>query len=127
MAIESRRTRDGARVALAAIRLLNGSVALVAPRSFAGRLGADPDAPVLTYGLRLFGVRTVLIGFELLQADPIARARAVRLAPLIHAGDTIAALLAGASGTLPRRAARTAALVSVTNLALSLVAQPRRG
>jgi hypothetical protein len=127
MAVGSERVRDGARVTLAAIRLVNGSAALIAPQTFAGRLGAAPAGPALVYALRLFGVRTVLIGYELLRADPPARARAVRIAPLVHAGDTVAALLAGASGSLPRRAARTAALVSATNLALSLVAQPPRG
>jgi len=113
-------------VALASIRLANGIAAVTVPGVFAGRLGADPPGPALTYALRLFGVRTVLIGYDLLQRDAAARARAVRVAPLIHAGDTAAALLAGACGALPRRAARTATLVSATNLALSLVAQPRR-
>jgi hypothetical protein len=120
------RIRDTARVALASIRLVNGVAAVSVPATFARRLGADPPGPALTYALRLFGVRTVLIGFELLQRDPEARARAVRVAPLIHAGDTVAALLGGACGALSRPAARTATIVSATNLALSLVAQPRR-
>jgi hypothetical protein len=126
MAIRSRQVRDGARVALASIRLVNGCAALAVPGTFARRLGADPALPGTTYGLRLFGVRTVLIGWELLQHNRNARARAVRLAPVVHAGDTVAALLAGASGALPPRAARTAVLVSATNLALALAAQPPR-
>ena len=49
--------------ALALIRLVNGGLALVAPRWLARRLGVDPTAqPAMLYALRMFGIRTVLIG-----------------------------------------------------------------
>ena len=56
-----------ARYALAAIRIANGLLALVAPELIIKRFGEDPgqDAAAI-YGLRLFGVRTVLIGADLL-------------------------------------------------------------
>src|SRR3954465_3646808 len=61
------RTRDLARIALAGIRLFNGTAALVAPDELARRLGVDPDQnPGVLYFIRLFGIRTVLIGAELL-------------------------------------------------------------
>jgi hypothetical protein len=75
------------------------------------------------YALRLFGIRTVIVGAELLARPSAHRHRAVRLAPLIHASDTAAAYLAGRHGHLPPRAARTAVAVSGVNTVLALVAQ----
>jgi hypothetical protein len=117
------RKAQAARVALAAIRLANGSGALLAPSFYARRMGFDPEEhPPAVYVLRLFGVRTVLIGLELLKSDPAARERALAVAPWIHASDTLAAALAGAGGLLPRRAASTAVAVSGTNLLLAVAA-----
>lgn len=115
---------DGARVLLAAIRLVNGSATLVAPSAFARRTGVDPAAsPTTQYALRLFGVRTVLIGLDLLQRDPAGRARALRVAPLIHLSDVAAAAIAGRQRQRPARAARAAILVSSANVFLSLLAR----
>jgi hypothetical protein len=115
-----------ARLALAGIRLTNGTAALLAPAAFGRRLGVDPDAhPPALYVMRLFGVRTILIGADLLRRDPGARARALRVAPLVHASDTAAAVLAGRSGHLPSRAARAATAISALNLALALLARRR--
>jgi len=125
------RLSDVARVLLAGIRLVNGSVALVAPTAFARRAGVDPEAsPAVLYALRLFGVRTVLIGTDLLRRDPEARARALRVAPLIHVSDVAAAAIAGGQRQLPAKAARTAVLVSSANVLLALLARrgaPSRG
>ncbi len=118
------RTSDAARVLLAAIRLANGSVTLVSPGTFARRAGVDAAAsPSALYALRLFGVRTVFIGLDLLQRDPAGRARALRVAPLIHLSDVAAAAIAGTQRQLPARAARTAILVSSANVFLSLLAR----
>ena len=118
------RTSDSARVLLAAIRLVIGTVTLVAPSAFARRAGVDPAARVAAlYALRLFGVRTVFIGLDLLQRDPTGRARARRVAPLIHLSDVAAAAIAGRQRQLPARAARTAILVSGANVFLSLLAR----
>jgi hypothetical protein len=115
---------DAARVLLAAVRLVNGSVTLVAPSAFARQAGVDPkENATALYALRLFGVRTVLIGLELLQRDPAARARALRVAPLIHLSDLVAASIAGAQRQLPAKAARTAVAVSGANVLLSLLAR----
>ena len=118
------RVHDYARITLAGIRLFNGVAALFVPATLARRLGVDPEAnPAALYALRLFGVRTVLIGAQLLLRDGGLRAHSVRVAPVIHAVDATAALIAGDRGQLPRRAATTAALISTVNTVLAIVAQ----
>jgi hypothetical protein len=115
-----------ARVLLAGVRLVNGSAALLAPAQMGRRLGVDPEEnPAALYVMRLFGVRTILIGSHLLSRDPRVRRQALAHAPLVHASDTAAALLALSGGHLSRKAARTAALISGVNVGLSLLA--RRG
>jgi hypothetical protein len=120
------RAHDYARLALATIRLFNGVAALFVPATLARQLGVDPAAnPAALYALRLFGVRTVLIGTQLLLRDEGLRAHSLRVAPAIHALDASAALIAGERGQLPRRAATTAAIISTVNTVLAIVALKR--
>jgi hypothetical protein len=120
------RTLDYARITLAGIRLFNGVAALFVPATLARQLGVDPAAnPAALYALRLFGVRTVLIGAQLLLRDAGVRAHSLRVAPTIHALDATAALIAGGRAQLPRRAATTAAVISTVNTALAIVALKR--
>ena len=115
-----------ARITLAGIRLFNGVAALFVPATLARQLGVDPAAnPAALYALRLFGVRTVLIGAQLLLRDGGVRAHSLRVAPAIHALDASAALIAGERGQLPRRAATTAAIISTVNTVLAIVALKR--
>ena len=117
---------DYARITLAGIRLFNGVAALFVPATLARQLGVDPAAnPAALYALRLFGVRTVLIGAQLLLRDDGVRAHSLRVAPAIHALDASAALIAGERGHLPRRAATTAAIISTVNTVLAIVALKR--
>ena len=117
---------DYARITLAGIRVFNGVAALFVPATLARRLEVDPDAnPAALYALRLFGVRTVLIGAQLLLRDPGWRGHSLRVAPAIHALDASAALIAGERGQLPRRAATTAAIISSINTVLAIVALKR--
>jgi hypothetical protein len=53
------------------------------------------------------------------------RAHSLRVAPVIHALDATAALIAGERGQLPRRAATTAAIISTVNTVLAIVALKR--
>jgi hypothetical protein len=118
------RVHDYARITLAGIRMFNGVAALFVPATLARRLGVDPEANAAAlYALRLFGVRTVLIGVQLLLRDGGLRAHSLRVAPVVHALDATAALIAGDRGQLPRRAATTAALISTVNTVLAIVAQ----
>ena len=120
------RAHDYARITLAGIRLFNGVAALFVPATLARQLGVDPAAnPAALYALRLFGVRTVLIGAQLLLRDGGVRAHSLRVAPAIHALDASAALIAGERGQLPRRAATTAAIISTVNTVLAIVALKR--
>lgn len=112
-----------ARKALAAVRLFNGSVALVAPHVLLRRLGTDPTLDRSgTYPFRMFGIRTVLIGADLLLLDGRELRRARQLAVVIHGSDTVSAALAWRSGDLPRRAGMTATAISAVNTALALAA-----
>jgi len=113
---------DFARVLLALIRIVNGSVALAVPGVIARQIGVDPDAnPGIQYVLRMFGIRTVLIGIELLVKRGEARGAAVRQAVLIHASDALAAYLASVSSNFPSRS-RYIVWISAMNTALAIIA-----
>ena len=107
---------------LAGIRLLNGSLALLVPGFLARQIGVDPDAnPGILYVFLMFGIRTVLIGAELLLQTGDRRAEAVRRAVVIHASDTLAAFLATLSGNFPRNS-RTIVWISALNTLLAVLA-----
>jgi hypothetical protein len=117
-------TPGRARTILAGIRLLNGSVALLAPRQFLRILRVDPETNgAAIYALRMFGVRTVYLGYQLLSEEGDALERAVRAAAYVHASDVAAAVLAGVTGALPRRAAVAGAITSTVNTTLALIAR----
>jgi hypothetical protein len=124
------RLRGWAPRILGGIRLFNGAAALVAPGFVTRRLGADPDAnPAPIYPLRMFGVRTVVIGADLLlPAETHERLRAMRIAILIHASDTLAAGLGGLRGQLAPRTSAMLTGISALNTALAIVGScaPRR-
>lgn len=114
---------DAARFTLAGIRIANGATALVAPQKLAERLGVDEaEAGPMGYPFRMFGIRTILIGLELVSRDPTVRGPAVRQAVLIHATDTVSALVTGVTGGLPRKGAVAATAISAINTGLALVA-----
>ena len=112
------------RYALGGIRFVNGAIALAAPAVIQKRLGdpaADHNAAAI-YGLRLFGVRTVVIGADLIRLRGEALNHAVRSAPLIHASDTATVLMLHRNKQLPTRLARPLALISGLNTVLALIA-----
>ena len=113
------KAQDFARVALASIRIFNGGTALFAPERLNRRLGLDQTA---VYPFRMFGIRTVLIGIDLLAADSEVRRHALRLSVLVHASDTVSAATAGFTKAISPRAAATATAISSVNVALALLA-----
>jgi hypothetical protein len=120
--------QDLARIALGSIRTINGLVALFAPRTMVRRLGADPDTNgAAIYVLRMFGVRTVLLGAELFLLKGERRREALRTGVLIHASDTTAALIAGLHHQLPRKVATLVFVISSVNTGLAIVALGRKG
>ena len=119
MAIDGRRARQ----VLAAIRLVNGALALFAPRFLIRRLGTDPDRdPSAVYPFRMFGVRTLLIGADLLLLTGEESRRATRLAVVIHATDTASAATCLVKGYLPRKAGIVATAISSLNTVLAVIA-----
>ena len=114
--------RDYARILLALIRLINGLLALLVPSFLARQVGIDPDAnPGALYVFRMFGIRTVLLGAELLMQTGDRRAEALRRAILIHASDTLAAYLASRSPDFPKKG-RIIIWISAFNTVLAIIA-----
>jgi hypothetical protein len=124
--MRSERRRRWARYLLALVRLVNGTVGLFAPRLFITRFdpGREPS-PAAIYAFRLFGIRTILIAFDLLR--PEHARKAAREGVLIHASDVITAASLGLSRAVPPRTAVSTTLISVVNVLLALLArEPRR-
>jgi hypothetical protein len=115
------RLGNGARVTLAAIRIVNGGLGLFAPAFLAGRTETPKGAPL--YPWRMFGIRTLIIGAQLLSRDPESRARTVRLALPIHASDTASAALGGLLGETSKRTSIMLTTISGLNTVLALLAR----
>jgi hypothetical protein len=114
-----------ARYTLAAVRLVNGGVGLLAPRLLIGRFDPDrPASPAAIYAFRLFGIRTVLIALDLLR--PGRAQRAAREGVLIHASDTATAASLALSGVVPRRTGIATTAISAANAVLAALAVERR-
>ena len=113
-----------ARFALGGVRLAAGTTGLLAPAVIISRFG-DPDPaanPAAIYGLRLFGIRTVLIGADLLRLHGRDLDRALRAAPIIHASDTATVLALRRHRQLSPEGARPLALLSGLNTVLAVIA-----
>ena len=116
------RLREPARILLACIRLINGLMALLVPGFLAHQIGVDAKAnPGIVYVFRMFGIRTVLVGAELLMQTGDRRAEALRRAVVIHASDTLAAYLASRSGYFPKQG-RVIVWISAFNTLLAIIA-----
>lgn len=112
-----------ARKALAVIRIVNGMAGLLAPEKLLGRLGVDTSQDRSgTYPFRMFGIRTVLIGLDLLVLHGEELRRAERLAVLIHAADTVSATVTATRGDLPRKQGLMTIVISAINTALAVTA-----
>lgn len=116
--------RTLARLSLALIRLVNGAIGLFAPQMIIRRFDDQADdIPVARYALRMFGVRTILIALDLLRGAGPVRAQAVRVAPIVHASDLVAAAIASRSGLVPRRTGALIVVISAINTLLALAVQ----
>jgi hypothetical protein len=116
-----RRVGTAARVTLASIRIFNGAMGLLVPENPARRIGTPDGAPL--YPWRMFGIRTVIIGAELLSRDRVRRDRAVRLALPIHASDTLSAVVGGLLGETSKRTSIVLTAISGTNTVLAVLAR----
>ncbi len=123
---------DVARTTLACVRIFNGAMGLFAAgkmaESLGGELGEDKR---FVYPARMFGIRTLVLGVDLLmlKADDASAQRVLRQAVLIHATDTAAAVYAGRRGELRGKAAKLTVAISAVNTVLAVVslaaAKPR--
>ena len=113
-----------ARFSLGAIRILTGGTGLLAPAMIINRFGEEnPSAnPAAIYGLRLFGIRTLLLGVDLLRLHGRDLDRALRAAPIIHASDTATVLTLQRNKQLSPERARPLALISGVNTVLAVTA-----
>lgn len=112
-----------ARYALAGIRIVNGSVALIAPSVIISRFGESPaNDSAAVYGLRMFGIRTVVIGVDLLALADAPLRRALGQAIIIHACDTATAASLGLSGRVRRPWSIALTLISAANTGLAVTA-----
>jgi hypothetical protein len=120
------RVHRPARYALAAVRIANGGVGLLVPRLFIARFDpGHPTSPAAIYAFRLFGIRTILIGLDLL-ARPTRAQQAAKEGVLIHASDTVTAATLALSGAVPRRTGIASTAISAVNVVLAVLAIDRR-
>lgn len=110
--------------ALAGIRLFNGAAGLLSPDLLIRRLDPDrePSSPAAVYAFRLFGIRTILLGLDLLTNRDERLREDLRDGVLIHASDTATAATLGLSGRLPPRTAALTTLISAANTVLAATA-----
>jgi hypothetical protein len=72
--------------------------------------------------VRMFGIRTLLLGCDLLILRGPNLERAVKMAVVIHASDTASAVVGGIRHEVPRKTAVLTTAISAINTALALVA-----
>jgi hypothetical protein len=116
-----------ARVTLAGIRIANGTLGLFAPDVLSKKLDVGESAAPMGYPFRMFGIRTILIGLDLLSSDRTVRRHAVREAVWVHASDTVSAVVTGVTGGLPRKGAVAATAISAINTGLAVLAARDQG
>ena len=113
-----------ARIALGGVRIVAGTTGLLAPAMIISRFGdSNPSAnPAAIYGQRLFGIRTVLLGADLIRLRGRDLDRALWAAPIIHATDTATVLTLQRNKQLSPERARPLALLSGLNTVLAVTA-----
>ncbi|MGW7383908.1 hypothetical protein [Streptomyces sp. NPDC054794] len=107
---------------LAAIRLFNGAAGLLAPDLLIRRFDPDrePPSPAAVYAFRLFGIRTVLLGMDLLTHSGERLRQDLSDGILIHGSDTFTAASLGIHGQVPPRTAVLTTFISAVNTALAV-------
>lgn len=115
---------NAACVTLAGVRLVNGTLGLLVPQVLIRRIDGQRSAgPAATYAFRLFGIRTVLLGLDLLATDAEQRRHCLDQAPLVHGSDTVTAAVLALGGQVPRRSGALLVAVSAVNTALAILAR----
>jgi hypothetical protein len=73
------------------------------------------------YALRMFGIRTILVAFDLLRPSGHQRSHAMRVAPLIHVSDLLTAALIARSGQVRARTGAMIVAISGLNTVLAVL------
>lgn len=126
MAKHSAGRRPASVYALAGIRLFNGVSGLLMPATLIRRL--EPGSrlsPAAVYAFRLFGIRTILLGLDLLTHRGERLREDLREGVVIHGSDTATAALLGVTGRVAPRTAALTTLISATNTVLAATATDR--
>jgi hypothetical protein len=114
-------SRRHARYGLATVRIVNGTLGLFAPKVLIKRLDPTHEpSPAAIYAFRLFGIRTILLGLDLLVRPNAEVQRAMRVGVLIHASDVATAVLLGVQRKVSPRTAALTGLISATNVAMAV-------
>jgi hypothetical protein len=79
-------------------------------------------SPVAYYPHRLFGIRTLLLGLDLLMLTGRSRERALQQAVAIHGVDTLSAVKSGARAEVALKFAITTTCISAVNTLLAAAA-----
>ena len=112
---------------LAAIRIVNGTLGLVAPKVLIKRVDPSTEvSPAAIYAFRMFGIRTIWLGVDLLVRPQPEVQRALQEGVVIHASDLATAVLLGVEHKVSKRTALLIAAISATNVALAAAALERR-
>lgn len=124
MATQRAARRPASVYALAGVRLINGVAGLLAPALLIRRLDPDrePLSPAAVYAFRLFGIRTILLGLDLLTNHGPRLREDLREGVLIHGSDTATAAMLGIRGQVPPRTAALTTVISATNTVLAVTA-----
>ncbi|MGV4890673.1 hypothetical protein ACSR0Z_29585 [Streptomyces viridosporus] len=107
--------------ALAGIRFFNGTTGPPAPALLIRRLvpGGVALGPAAVYAFRLFGIRTLLLGLDLLTNHGERLRGDLRESFLIHGSNTATAVTLGLNGRLPPRTGVSTTPISIVNTVLA--------
>lgn len=123
---QDRDFNDGARIALGVVRLVNGGLGLLLPRVLIRRIDSTDSSPAAVYAFRLFGIRNLLIGRDVLVRRGEALDRSLGDAVVVHGSDSLTAMVLTATGAVPRRAGLLLVAISGINTTLALLGRRTR-
>jgi hypothetical protein len=111
---------------LGVVRLVNGGLGLLLPRVLIRRIDSSDSSPAAVYAFRLFGIRNILIGRDVLARRGEALNRSLDEAVLVHGTDSLTAMVLTATGAVPRRPGLLLVAISGINTTLALLSRRTR-
>ena len=112
-------SKEQAQTAMLGFRFSMGAAAWLAPKLVGKIFDIDPkENPALPFVGRLYAARNVALGAATMSAEGQARDRLLQLGAGIDVADGLAAILAGFSGQLSKRAALMAGVTAASAAAI---------